>query len=91
MAAQVGAGEVADQVEFGHLRRATQAPVPVAQVVRGEAQAVHPGIQLEPDVQRPRQFGTEQGFGLLRPLHHQVQPELGGQRVLGRFEAAFQQ
>ncbi|MNP14745.1 hypothetical protein D3C76_1070790 [compost metagenome] len=89
--AQVGAGEVADQVELRDLGGAAQAPVPATQVVRGETQAVHARIQLEPDAQGPRQFGSEQGLGLFRPLHHQVQPELGGQLVLGRFEAAFQQ
>jgi hypothetical protein len=91
VAALVGAGEVAEQVELGHLRRRAQASMPAAQLGGGEAQAVHAGVQLEPDIQRPRRLAGEQRAGLRRALQHQVQAELGGDGVLAGLEAALQQ
>ena len=55
MAALVGTGEVAEQVQFGNLRRTTQARMGRTHSLRCQPQAVHAAIQLEPDIQRSRQ------------------------------------
>ena len=91
VAALIGAGEVAEQVQLGHLGRTAQAREQLAHGRRREAQAVHAGVQLEPDIQRTRQLGGEQRFDLLRALHHQIEPQVRGHRQLVGGEAAFQQ
>ena len=91
MAALVGAGEMAEQVELGDLRGIRQACMPLAQFGGIKAQAVHAGIQLQPDIQRARQLTAQQSLGLRRALQHQVEAELSGDGIFAGLEAALQQ
>lgn len=91
MVALVCAGEVADQVRLANAGVVAQARMPRAQRGGIEAQAVHAGVKLEPDVERCIQSGGEERFALLEPLDHQVQPQLAGEGVFARLETAFQQ
>ena len=65
--------------------------MPGAQRGRIEAQAVHAGVELEPDVEWNIQAGGEERLALFRALDHQVQAQLPGEGVFARLEAAFQQ
>lgn len=91
MVAFVGAGEMADQVQLAHTGMVAQARMPGAQRGRIEAQAVHAGVELEPDVEWNIQAGGEERLALFRALDHQVQAQLPGEGVFARLEAAFQQ
>ena len=87
----VGTGQVADQVDFGHLRRGAQAFGPVTDLLGGEAQPVHAGIQLEPDVELAVAAQHQQALGLLSALHRHIQVERHGRAPVFLVEAAFQQ
>ncbi|MCY1440590.1 hypothetical protein D9M71_568730 [compost metagenome] len=91
MAAQVGAGEVAHQVQLGDLHDTAQTAVPRTQRRRREAEAMHARVQLQPDIQRGRQVGGQQGLRLLLALHRHIQPQLSSQQIFRRLETAFQQ
>jgi len=91
MTALIGAGEVADQVEFANLCLAPEPRMAFAQAVQGEAQPVHARIQLQPHIQRPRPIGRQQPIGLTLILDGNIQPKLGGAQILSRLETTFQQ
>ncbi len=87
----IGTGEVAHQVDLRHLRRAVQALCPALQLGRLETQPVHPRIQLEPNVQRPRRCAIQQALRLFGTLHRDIQPQLHRGGIILGIETAFEQ
>ena len=86
----VGAREVHHQAQRSDRRRRRQPVAHARHVGRPEAQAIHPGVDLDEDLERPREHRGLEHPHLLRIVHDGGQPPL---RELGQFafrEEAFE-